>query len=82
MSPVLFHEALQLVPKNAVTIEVAPHTLMQSIIKMSVGSECTYVGLMKKNEPDEIKYFLSSLGRLVIYYSGSPLICNISLSSS
>ena len=29
-SPVLFYEALQKVPPNAITVEIAPHALMQA----------------------------------------------------
>lgn len=29
VSPVLFHEGLSLVPENAVTVEIAPHALLQ-----------------------------------------------------
>ena len=44
-SPVLFCEALQHVPRNAVVIEIAPHCLLQAILKRLLGPECTFTSL-------------------------------------
>lgn len=65
VSPVLFHEALKHVPNNAVVIEIAPHCLLQAILKRSLGPKCTSLGLMKRDHGDNITYFLTSLGRYV-----------------
>nr|WLV27769.1 fatty acid synthase [Panonychus citri] len=65
VSPVLFQEALKFVPKNGVFIEFAPHTLLQAILKRSLGPEMVYLGLMKRNgNADNLDYFLSSLAKL------------------
>lgn len=63
LSPVLFQEALEKVPTNAITIEIAPHCLLQAILKRSLGSDCTFVGLMHRSQQNNLEYFLSSLGK-------------------
>ncbi|XP_049519259.1 fatty acid synthase-like [Dermacentor silvarum] len=63
LSPVLFCEALQHVPKNAVVVEIAPHCLLQAVLRRALGSEATSLGLMKRNV-DNPAFFLNSLGKL------------------
>ncbi|GBN56586.1 Fatty acid synthase [Araneus ventricosus] len=63
VAPVLFHEALLHVPKDAIVIEIAPHHLLQAILKRVIGPHAEYVGLMKRNV-DNTVHLLSSLGRL------------------
>lgn len=70
-SPVLFYEAIQKIPANAVTIEMAPHSLMQAILRRSLQKTVTNVGLMnrpKSENDDELESFLGSLGK--IYQAG------------
>ncbi|GLH14335.1 Fatty acid synthase [Gryllus bimaculatus] len=64
LSPVLFHEAISHIPENAIVIEVAPHCLLQAILKRSTPSSCINVGLIKRNHPDNKQFFFSSLGKL------------------
>jgi len=65
VSSVLFQEALEHVPKNAVLIEIAPHTLLQAILKRSLGSEAVYLGLSKRNNNNaNLDYLLQTLGKL------------------
>lgn len=60
ISPVLFHEALQKIPPNAVTVEIAPHCLMQPILRRSLQKTCTNVGLMSMKEKEhELEAFLT-----------------------
>ncbi|KAL3877568.1 hypothetical protein ACJMK2_035265 [Sinanodonta woodiana] len=68
VSPVLFQEALTHVPDNAIAIEIAPHCLLQAILKRSLGPNCISLGLMKRLNPDNVEFFLSSLGKC--YMSG------------
>ncbi|GBM24834.1 Fatty acid synthase [Araneus ventricosus] len=63
VSPVLFHEALLHVPKDAIVIEIAPHHLLQAVLKRVIDPDAEYVGLMKRNV-DNTVHLLSSLGRL------------------
>lgn len=70
VSPVLFQEGLCRVPRNALLIEIAPHCLLQAILRRSVGSQARCVGLMKRDHADNISFFLSNLGRSVKFLSG------------
>ena len=63
VSPVLFQEALRHVPTNAVTIEIAPHCLLQAVLKRSLGDGCAFVSLMKRHHADNMQFLLSSLGK-------------------
>lgn len=75
LSPVLFYEALQFVPENAIVVEIAPHCLLQAILKRSLKSECTNVGLMKKGQ-DNLKFFLSNVGR-IFNAGGQPKVAHL-----
>lgn len=70
-SPVLFYEALQKIPVSAITIEIAPHCLMQAILRRSLQKTCTNVGLMNNKAEDEMKSFLQALGR--VYQAGATI---------
>ena len=63
VSPVLFQEALGHVPDNAVVIEIAPHCLLQAILKRSLSRESCIVGLMKRGHEDNVEFCLTNLGR-------------------
>ena len=63
VSPVLFQEALQHIPAGAVTVEIAPHCLLQAILKRSLGQDCTFVGLMKRKHADNLEFLLTNLGK-------------------
>ncbi|KAL1475743.1 hypothetical protein MTO96_037061, partial [Rhipicephalus appendiculatus] len=63
LSPVLFCDALKHVPEDAVAIEIAPHCLLQAILRRALGSDATSLGLMKRNV-DNHEFFLNSLGKL------------------
>ncbi|XP_054448917.1 fatty acid synthase [Pteronotus mesoamericanus] len=64
VSPVLFQEALRHVPGNAVVLEIAPHALLQAVLKRGLKPGCTVVPLMKKSHTDNLHFFLSNVGRL------------------
>ena len=68
-SPVLFYEALQKIPPNAITIEIAPHCLFQSILRRNLQKTCSNVGLMNNKTEDEMKFFLEALGK--VYQAGA-----------
>ncbi|XP_025419053.1 fatty acid synthase-like [Sipha flava] len=78
LSPVLFHEALAHIPKDAIVIEIAPHALLQAILKRSLGPENVCVGLTKRsmNPEGNISILLSAIGKL--YNAGlQPKIKNL-----
>ena len=65
LSPVLFHEAIQSIPKNAICIEIAPHCLLQAILKRSLGSQISYIGFMKRgNNENNLDFLFSAIGKL------------------
>ncbi|RZC35992.1 fatty acid synthase [Asbolus verrucosus] len=69
LSPVLFHEALQHVPENAIAIEIAPTGLLQAILKRALGPKVTNISLVKRGYDNNIQFLLSALGK--IYNAGA-----------
>lgn len=61
--PVLFKQALQQVPDNALIIEIGPHHLLKSVIQ-----ECcplaAVVSLQKSKEQDSLAYLLNAIGKM------------------
>ncbi|XP_040922555.1 fatty acid synthase-like [Toxotes jaculatrix] len=68
VSPVLFQEGLSLVPENAVVVEIAPHALLQAILKRSLKHTCSILPLMKRGHSNNLEFFLSNIGK--IYMNG------------
>uniref|UniRef100_A0A1W7RAJ9 Fatty acid synthase n=1 Tax=Hadrurus spadix TaxID=141984 RepID=A0A1W7RAJ9_9SCOR len=68
VSPVLFREALLNIPSDAIVIEIAPHCLLQAILKRALSANCISVGVMNKKEANNLEFFLSSVGKM--YNSG------------
>lgn len=62
MKPVLFEEALSFLPDNCLTIEVAPHGLLQAIIKKAMPNGI-HVPLTNRSNKNNLNFFLSSLGK-------------------
>lgn len=62
LSPVLFEETAKLLPKNAITIEIAPHGLLQSALRTSVTTGI-HVALTNRRDENPLVFFLRSLGR-------------------
>ncbi|KAK5608585.1 hypothetical protein CRENBAI_023538 [Crenichthys baileyi] len=75
LSPVLFQEALSLVPENAVVVEIAPHALLQAILKRSLKQSCSILPLMKRGHVNNLEFFLSNIGK--IYMNGINLDSNV-----
>ncbi|KAM6164687.1 fatty acid synthase [Rhynchocyon petersi] len=64
VSPVLFQEALRHVPEHAIVLEIAPHALLQAVLKRGLKSSCTIIPLMKKGHRDNLEFFLTNIGKL------------------
>lgn len=64
LSSVLFAEGLRHVPTNAICIEVAPHGLLQAILKRALGKDATNLSLMKRVHDNNVIFMLSNLGKL------------------
>ncbi|KAL1132200.1 hypothetical protein AAG570_010157 [Ranatra chinensis] len=62
LSPVLFHEAAKEIPADAIVIEIAPHGLLQAILKRS-HSSCVNIPLTNKSSKEGLEYLLQSIGR-------------------
>ncbi|XP_043486066.1 fatty acid synthase [Polistes fuscatus] len=76
LSPVLFQEVLAYVPENAMVIEIAPHCLLQAILRRSLPPTVTSIGLHKKDYVNNIDFFLSNIGKLYIA-GGQPKISKL-----
>uniref|UniRef100_A0A8P4GFA7 Fatty acid synthase n=1 Tax=Dicentrarchus labrax TaxID=13489 RepID=A0A8P4GFA7_DICLA len=74
VSPVLFQEGLSLVPENAVVVEIAPHALLQAILKRSLKHTCSILPLMKRGHTNNLEFFLSNIGK--IYMNGINVDAN------
>ncbi|GBM39322.1 Fatty acid synthase [Araneus ventricosus] len=64
MSSVQFNNAIQRIPPDAIVIEIGPHFLLQSILKRAIGNKAYFAGLMKRNDPDNVQFFMDSIGKL------------------
>ncbi|XP_075218277.1 fatty acid synthase 3 [Lycorma delicatula] len=63
LSPVLFEEGCRHIPKSAITIEIAPHALLQAILRRSLGKDCINTFLTQKGNVD-VSFLFSNLGKL------------------
>uniref|UniRef100_A0A0N5CAY3 Fatty acid synthase n=1 Tax=Strongyloides papillosus TaxID=174720 RepID=A0A0N5CAY3_STREA len=70
-SPVLFYTALQKIPPNAIVIEIAPHALLQAILRRNLPKTCTNIGLVSSRADNELEFTLQALGK--IYQSGGTI---------
>lgn len=62
-NPVLFEETSELVPSNAVLIEVAPHGLLQAILKRSLPNTCINIPLTRRGHADSALFLLEAIGK-------------------
>ena len=62
LSPVLFEEATAHLPKDALTIEIAPYGLLQAILKRSLA-EGQHFSLTQRNNKENTLYLMNSLGK-------------------
>ncbi|KAJ8711411.1 hypothetical protein PYW07_008653 [Mythimna separata] len=67
LSPVLFEETSRLIPSNAVCVEVAPHGLLQAILKKSMPAESRHVPLTRRGHPDNALFLLEAVGELYMH---------------
>ncbi|VVC29215.1 Hypothetical protein CINCED_3A015604 [Cinara cedri] len=67
LNPVLFEETSVHIPKNAVVIEIAPHGLLQAVLKRSL-SNMVNIPMTQRVYGNSIKYLLMAIGKM--YCSG------------
>ncbi|XP_063541568.1 fatty acid synthase-like [Cydia strobilella] len=64
LSPVLFEETARLIPNNAVVVEIAPHGLLQAILKRSLPVSCKHIPLTQRRHSNNILFLLEAIGNL------------------
>ncbi|XP_050423058.1 fatty acid synthase-like [Adelges cooleyi] len=64
LSSVLFEEATRHIPNDAVVIEIAPHGLLQAILKRSLPDTVTNIPLAKNIFGESIQFLLNSIGKM------------------
>ncbi|XP_031841485.2 fatty acid synthase 1 [Nomia melanderi] len=69
LSPVLFKQGLVYVPDNAITIEIAPHCLLQAVLRRALPSSVVNIGLHKRDHQNNVNFFLENIGKL--YMAGA-----------
>ncbi|XP_065221118.1 fatty acid synthase-like isoform X2 [Planococcus citri] len=74
LNPVYFEESHRYIPANSITIEIAPHGLLNAILKHSLPNTVDNIPLLMRNNENNVEYLLNALGR--IYEAG----CEIELS--
>lgn len=62
LKPVLFEETATLLPSQAICIEIAPHGLLQAIVKKSLA-DSVHVALTHRGHPNNAAHFLAALGK-------------------
>ncbi|XP_067208438.1 fatty acid synthase-like [Linepithema humile] len=73
-SAVSFDKTAQLIPRNAVILEIAPDAILQSVMKELF--DATSIMLLQRNHEDNVKVFLRGLGKM--YNSGlQPQLANL-----
>ncbi|CAH1641071.1 unnamed protein product [Spodoptera littoralis] len=74
--PVLFKKTARLIHANAITIEIAPHGLLQAILRRSLKKDVINIALTQKDHPDNVQFLFTAIGKL--YESGlNPQLANI-----
>ncbi|KAG8266063.1 hypothetical protein J6590_079793, partial [Homalodisca vitripennis] len=66
LSPVLFEEACTHLPQNAVVVEIAPHGLLQAILRRSLNAGCVNVSLTNRSASNSVRQLLEALGTLYL----------------
>lgn len=64
LSSVLFEETSSLLPSNSVCIEIAPHGLLQAILRKSLPNTVN-IPLTQRGNKENLQFFLNALGKLV-----------------
>jgi fatty acid synthase len=65
LNAVYFDKAAQQIPHNAITIEIAPHGLLQAILKCSLNEGITNIALTQRGHPNNTEFLLTALGKYV-----------------
>ncbi|XP_070508377.1 fatty acid synthase-like [Chironomus tepperi] len=63
LNPVLFQEVLDMLPKDALTIEIAPSGLLQAILRRALP-DGAHISLTKKGDKENSINLMTSLGKI------------------
>lgn len=63
LGSVLFEEGAKYIPEDAIVIEIAPHGLLQAILKRSLTSGCTNIPLTQRGNKNGLEFLLSAIGK-------------------
>lgn len=63
LSSVLFEEGCRHIPKSAICIEIAPHGLLQAILKRSLGEKVVNIPLTNRTAEDPLNFLLQAVGK-------------------
>jgi fatty acid synthase len=62
LNPVLFEEVTDMLPKNSITIEIAPHALLKSILKRSL-KDGIHLSLTQRGSEEGTQVLMEGLGK-------------------
>lgn len=63
LSPVRFAEAVREIPSHAVVVEVAPHALLQAVLRRALPA-AAHVPLVRRDAADALRHLVAAAGRL------------------
>jgi fatty acid synthase len=66
LGSVYFEEASALIPKNAIAIEIAPHGLLQAILRRSLDPNVINIPLTQRGHSNNTEVLLQGLGRMFV----------------
>lgn len=63
LNSVLFEEAIKHIPDDAIVIEIAPHGLLQALLKRALPDTVTNISLTKKIYGNSVQILLNAIGQ-------------------
>lgn len=63
LNSVLFEEAIKHIPDDAIAIEIAPHGLLQALLKKALPNTVTNISLTKRAYGDSVRILLKAIGQ-------------------
>ncbi|GBP94827.1 Fatty acid synthase [Eumeta japonica] len=66
LRPVLFEETARLLPRDAMLVEIAPHGLLQAILRRSMPTTCVNIPLTRRAHSEPITFLLEAIGKIYI----------------
>lgn len=67
IAPIYFDQAIKLIPKNAIMIEIGPHAMLQPLLQMMPPTMHNIPLSLKKNE-NPLQFLLNAFGELVFHF--------------